>query len=41
MAPANKFTKGKKKKVTSESQAEKAQLFQQIGKLQMEMEWLK
>ena len=35
------FTRGKKSKDSSESQAKEAELFQQIGKLQMELEWLK
>ena len=35
------FTRGKKSKDTGESQAKEAELFQQIGKLQMELEWLK
>ena len=30
-----------KSKDNSESQAKEAELFQQIGKLQMELEWLK
>jgi transposase-like protein len=35
------FTRGKKGKDTGEIQAKKAELFQQIGKQQMELEWLK
>ena len=35
------FTRGKQSKDTGESQAKEAELFQQIGKLQMELEWLK
>ena len=35
------FTRGKQRKDTGESQAKEAELFQQIGKLQMELEWLK
>jgi putative transposase len=35
------FTRGKKTKDKEESQAKEADLFQQIGWLQMEMEWLK
>ena len=35
------FTRGKKSKDTGESQVKEAELFQQIGKLQMELEWLK
>jgi len=35
------FTRSKKTKVTGESQAKEAELFQQIGRLQMELEWLK
>jgi transposase-like protein len=35
------FTRGKKSKDTGESQAKEAELFQQIGRLQMELEWLK
>ena len=35
------FTRGKKSTDSSESQAKEAELFQQIGKLQMELEWLK
>jgi len=35
------FTRGKKKKNTGDSQVKEAELFQQIGKLQMELEWLK
>ena len=35
------FTRGKKSKETGESQAKEAELFQQIGRLQMELEWLK
>lgn len=35
------FTRGKKTKDKEEVQAKEAELFQQIGKLQMELEWLK
>jgi putative transposase len=35
------FTRGKKTQAKDESQAKEAELFQQIGKLQMELEWLK
>ena len=35
------FTRGKKTQTKEESQAKEAELFQQIGKLQMELEWLK
>jgi transposase-like protein len=35
------FTRGKKSKDTGESQVKEAELFQQIGKLQIELEWLK
>ena len=35
------FTRGNKSKETGESQAKEAELFQQIGRLQMELEWLK
>ena len=35
------FTRGKKSTDSSERQAKEAELFQQIGKLQMELEWLK
>ena len=35
------FTRGKKTKDKEEGQAKEAELFQQIGKLQMELEWLK
>ena len=35
------FTSGKKSKETGENQAKEAELFQQIGRLQMELEWLK
>ncbi|MEB3201469.1 MAG: transposase [Synechococcus sp.] len=35
------FTRGKKSKDKDETQAKEAELFQQIGKLQMELEWLK
>ena len=34
------FTRGKQHKDTGESQAKEAELFQQIGRLQMELEWL-
>ena len=35
------FTRGKKTKDKEEGQAKEAELFQQIGRLQMELEWLK
>ena len=35
------FTRGKKSKDKEEGQAKEAELFQQIGKLQMELEWIK
>jgi putative transposase len=35
------FTKGRKTKDKDEGQAKEAELFQQIGRLQMELEWLK
>lgn len=35
------LTRGKKSKDKEEGQAKEAELFQQIGKLQMELEWLK
>ncbi|MEI6829774.1 MAG: transposase [Synechococcaceae cyanobacterium ELA445] len=35
------FTRGKKARVKDEGQAKEAELFQQIGRLQMEIEWLK
>jgi len=35
------FAKGKKAQGKDESQAKEGELFQQIGKLQMELEWLK
>ena len=35
------LTRGKKTQAKDESQAKEAELFQQIGKLQMELEWLK
>ena len=35
------FTRGKKSKDKEEGQAKEAELFQQIGRLQMELEWLK
>jgi transposase-like protein len=35
------FTRGKNSKDPGESQVKEAELFQQIGKLQMELEWLK
>jgi transposase-like protein len=34
------FTRGKKTKDKEEGQAKEAELFQQIGRLQMELEWL-
>jgi putative transposase len=35
------FTRGKKARDKDEGQAKEAELFQQIGRLQMELEWLK
>jgi len=35
------FTRGKKTKDKEEGQAKEAELFQQIGRLQIELEWLK
>ena len=35
------FTRGKKTKDKDEGKAKEAELFQQIGRLQMELEWLK
>jgi transposase-like protein len=35
------FTRGNKTQSNDEGQAKEAELFQQIGKLQMELEWLK
>ncbi len=35
------FTRGKQSKNKEEVQAKEAELFQQLGKLQMELEWLK
>jgi putative transposase len=35
------FTRGRKTKDRDEGQAKDAELFQQIGRLQMELEWLK
>jgi len=35
------FTRGKKTQSNEEGQAKEAELFQQIGKLQMQLEWLK
>ncbi len=35
------FTRGKQSKDKEEGQANGAELFQQIGRLQMELEWLK
>jgi transposase-like protein len=35
------FTKGKKTKDKGDGQGKEAELFQQIGRLQMELEWLK
>jgi transposase len=35
------FTRGKQNKDKEEVQAKEAELFQQIGRLQMELEWLK
>ena len=35
------FTRGKNTKDKEEGQAKEAELFQQIGRLQMELEWLK
>jgi putative transposase len=39
----SRFTRGKKSQSKDEGQgqAKEAELFQQIGKLQMELEWLK
>ena len=35
------FTRGRKTRDKEEGQAKEAELFQQIGRLQMELEWLK
>ena len=35
------FSRGKKTNDKAEGQAKEAELFQQIGRLQMELEWLK
>jgi transposase-like protein len=35
------FSSGKKRKEKDDSQAKESELFQQIGRLQMELEWLK
>ena len=35
------FTRGEQTEDTEEGQAKEAELFQQIGRLQMELEWLK
>ena len=35
------FTRGKQTQSNEEGQAKEAELYQQIGKLQMELEWLK
>ena len=35
------FTRGRKTRDKEEGQAREAELFQQIGRLQMELEWLK
>ena len=35
------FTKGKKTKEKGDAQGKEAELFQQIGRLQIELEWLK
>ena len=35
------FSPGKRSKDNGESQAKESELFQQIGRLQMELEWLK
>ncbi len=35
------FTRGKKSKDKEEGQAKEAELFQQIGRLQMELDWFK
>ena len=35
------FTRGSKSKDKEEEKAKEAELFQQIGRLQMELEWLK
>jgi len=39
--PSELFTLGKKSKDKEKGQAMEVELFQQIGKLQMELEWLK
>jgi len=38
---SEQFTRGKKSNDKEEVQAKEAELFQQIGRLQMELEWLK
>ncbi len=38
---SEQFTRGKKTQTKDEGQAKEAELFQQIGRLQMELEWLK
>ncbi len=35
------FTRGRRSKDKEEEQVKEAELFQQIGRLQMELEWLK
>ena len=40
-ASSELFTRGKKTQSKDDSQAKEAELFQQIGRLQMELEWLK
>jgi len=35
------FSSGKKSKEKDDTQAKESELFQQIGRLQMELEWLK
>jgi hypothetical protein len=39
--PATCSTRGKKTQAKDESQSKVAELFQQLGKLEMELEWLK
>jgi putative transposase len=38
---SEQFTRGKKSQAKDDEQAKEAELFQQIGLLQMELEWLK
>jgi putative transposase len=38
---SDQFTRGKKTQAKAKSQVKEAELFQQIGKLQMELEWPK